>query len=137
MSIRKLLVVAIVLLTFGAIFAQAQITDQMKFKMTQPFTVGNTTLPAGSYVIRNVSGSDHSMIEISGGKLSVMVQTDAINDPEKAGSHLVFNKYHNVLALTQVFPGNGAQGYQIEQGQPEKAAAKSEQPTKQSVPGRK
>jgi hypothetical protein len=38
-----------------------------------------------------------------------------------------------VLALSQVFPGGGSTGYQLPQGHPEKVAAKTEQPTKQTV----
>jgi hypothetical protein len=54
-------------------------------------------------------------------------------DPSQPGSHLVFNKYKNVVALSQIFPGGGNQGYQLLQGHPEKLAAKTETPTKQTV----
>jgi hypothetical protein len=39
-----------------------------------------------------------------------------------------------VLALSQVFPGNGNNGYTLVQGHPEQLAAKRETPTKQTVP---
>lgn len=44
-----------------------------------------------------------------------------------------FHRYKNVLALSQVFPGGGNLEYQLPQGHPEKVAAKTEQPTKQTV----
>ena len=58
-----------------------------------------------------------------------LVQPDAA----QGGSHLVFNKYKSVLVLSQVFPGGGNQGYQLAEGHPEKLAAKTETPTKQTV----
>jgi len=135
--IGMLVVSVLGILTIGAIASRGQIMSQMEFKMSQPFTVANTTLPAGSYVIRPVSGTDQTMLEVAGmgtGKPTVIVETDAIQaDAVKGASHVVFNKYKNVLALSQIFPGGGNQGYQLTQGHPEKQAAKSEQPTKQTV----
>jgi hypothetical protein len=34
-------------------------------------------------------------------------------DAAQAGSHLVFHKYKNMLALSEVFPGDGSTGYQL------------------------
>jgi len=135
--ISMLFMFALGILTIGAITGRAQITNQIEFKMSQPFTVANTTLPAGSYVIKPVSGTDQTMLEISGvgGTPSVMVEVDTIQpDAAKGGSHVTFNKYKNVLALSEVFPGRANSGYRLVQGHPEKLAAKTEQPTKQSVP---
>ena len=135
--LRKLVLIAMAVLTIGVFTGRAQITNQLGFKMTQPFTVGNTTLPPGSYVVRPVMGTDQQVIEISGasGKPSVMADVNSAQpDGSQSGSQLIFNKYKNVLALSQVFPGGGNQGYQLAQGHPEKLAAKTEKPTKQTVP---
>ncbi len=43
-------------LTFGLCTGQAQIMNRLDFKVSQPFTVANTTLAAGSYIIRPVPG---------------------------------------------------------------------------------
>jgi hypothetical protein len=95
--------------------------NQLDFKVSQPFTAGNATLAAGSYVIRPVQGTDHI----------VMVEVESVQpDAAQGGSHVIFNKYKNVLALSQVFPGAGNTGYQLLQGQPEKLPAKTETPTK-------
>jgi hypothetical protein len=134
--IGKFVVFALGALTIGAFSGRAQIINQVEFKMSQPFTVANTTLAAGSYIIRPVSGTDQRVVEISSasGKPSIMAEVELVQpDAAQGGSHLVFNKYKNVLALSQVFPGGGNQGYQLLQGQPEKIAAKTEQPTKQTV----
>ena len=132
----KFLVFAVGLLTIGVSVGRAQITNQLDFKVSQPFTVANTSLPAGSYTIKPVTGTDQSVIVISAasGKPSVMVEVDSAQPESPQGaSHLVFNKYSNVLALSQVFPGGGAAGYQLPQGHPEKLAAKTEKPTKETV----
>src|SRR5277367_321189 len=106
MKIRlgKFVVIALGILTIGVLAGRAQITNQLDFKMTQPFTVGNATLPPGSYVIRPVQGTDQQVIEISGatGKPSVMVDVNSAQpDASQSGSQLVFNKYKNVLALSE------------------------------------
>jgi hypothetical protein len=136
--IGKLVAFALGVLTIGVFAGRAQIMNQLDFKMSQPFTVGNTTLPPGSYVIRPVGGTDQMVIEISAasGKPSVMVDVNSAQpDGAQSGTQLLFNKYNNVLALSQIFPGGGNTGYQLVQGHPEKLAAKTEKPTKQTVAG--
>ena len=136
--IGKLVVFALGVLTIGVFAGRAQIMNQLDFKMAQPFAVGNTTLPAGDYTIRPVQGTDQMVIEIStaSGKPSVMVDVNSAQpDAAQSGTQLLFNKYNNVLALSQIFPGGGNTGYQLVQGHPEELAAKTEKPTKQTVTG--
>jgi hypothetical protein len=134
----KLALFVLGIMTIGVLVVRAQIVTELDFKMTQAFTVGNTTFPAGSYWIKPVHGTDQSVIEISAasGKPSAMVEVELVQ-PEGAssGSQLIFNKYSKVLALYQIFPGGGNSGYQLAQGHPEKLAAKTEKPTKQTVAG--
>lgn len=136
--IGKFFVFTLAILTIGVFAGRAQITNQLDFKMAQAFTVGNTTLEAGSYTIRPVQGTDQMVIEITGasGKPSVMVEVNSAQpDAAQSGTQLIFNKYNKVLALSQVFPGGGNAGYQLVVGHPEKLAAKTEKPTKQTVTG--
>jgi len=135
-GLGKLFLVASGILTIGVLVGSAQIANQVSFKMSQPFTVGNATLAAGSYIITPVQETDLSVIEISAanGKPSVLVDVSLIApDAAQGGSHLIFNRYKNVLALSQIFPGGGNQGYQLVQGHPENLAAKTETPAKQTV----
>jgi hypothetical protein len=60
--IGKLVVLALGVLTVGALSGRAQIMNQLDFKMTQPFTVVNTTLAAGSYIVKPVSGTDRRFL---------------------------------------------------------------------------
>ena len=134
--VGKLVVLAFVVLTIAVLTVRAQITNQLDFKVSQAFVAGNATLAAGSYVVRPVQGTDHMVIEISSasGKPSIMVEVESVQpDAVQGGSHVIFNKYKNILALSQIFPGAGNTGYQLLQGHPEKLAAKSETPTKQTV----
>jgi hypothetical protein len=75
-------------------------------------------------VIEIVSASGHP---------AVMVDAESASPPAQGGSHLVFNKYKNVLALSQVFPAGGGTGYQLIQGHPQQLAAKTERPTQTTV----
>jgi hypothetical protein len=132
----RLIVFAVGLFTIGLSVGHAQIMNQLDFKMSRPFTVANTTFEAGSYVIRP-AGPDSMVLEIesASGHPGVMVDAFAAQpDSAQGGSHLVFNKYANVLALSEVFPGGGNVGYQLAQGHPEEVAAKTEKPTKQTEP---
>jgi len=136
--IGKFVMFALGVLTIGVFAGRAQIMNQLDFKMAQPFTVGDATLPAGAYIIRPVQGTDQTVIEISAasGKPSVMVEVNSAQpDAAQSGTQLIFNKYNNVLALSLVFPGGGNTGYQLYQGHPEKLAAKTEKPKKQTVAG--
>jgi hypothetical protein len=135
-TIGKRVLFALGVLTIGVLTGHAQITNQLDFKMSQPFTVANTTFEAGSYIIRPVVGTDQEVLLIMSatGKHSVMVDVESDQpDSAQGGSHLSFNKYKNVLALSQVFPGGGNTGYQLIQGHPEQLAAKTEKPTPQTV----
>ena len=132
----QLVLFALGFVTVGFSVGHAQIMNQLDFKMSQPFTVANTTFEAGSYVIRPVEG-DSMVLEIvsANGHPGVMVDAfSAQPDSTQPGSHLVFNKYANVLALSEVFPSAGNAGYQLAQGHPEEVAAKTEKPTKQVEP---
>ena len=134
--IGKFALLTLVVLTVGVRAGSAQITTQMGFKMSQSFVVGNHALPAGSYVIRPIQGTDQAVIEITNttGKPAVMVEVELITpDAAQTGSHLIFNKYKTLVALSQIFPGGGNQGYQLTAGHPEKLAAKTETPTKHTV----
>jgi hypothetical protein len=133
--VSRLIVLALGILTSGVLAGRAQITSQLDFKMSQPFTVANTTLPAGNYIVRPFSG-EQVLLEIANasGKPIVIAETEpAQPDATQSGTHLVFNRYKSLLALSQIFPGGGNMGYQLVQGHPEKQAAKTEKPTKESV----
>jgi hypothetical protein len=133
----KLALFALLALTIGAAASSAQITTQIGFRMSRPFVVGNTTFPEGNFVIREVPGAAKLTLEFSNprGGTSVKVEAQSIPpDPTIHSAEIAFNKYTNLMALSQVFPGPGKHGYQLVPGQPEKDAAKNEKPLHQTIP---
>jgi hypothetical protein len=137
-GIGKFAVFALGVLTMGVFADHAQIVNQLEFKDVAA-VYGREYHSGGGELhnlIRPVSGTDQAVVEISSasGKPTTMVDVQLVQpDAAQGGSHLVFNKYKNVLVLSQVFPGGGNQGYQLVEGHPEKLAAKTETPTKQTV----
>jgi hypothetical protein len=133
----KLALYTLLTLTIGAFAASAQISTQIVFRMSRPFVVGNTTFPEGNFVIREVPGAAKLTLEFSNprGGASTKVETQSIPpDPTIHAAEIAFNKYANLMALSQVFPGPGKHGYQLVPGQAERDAAKTEKPLRQTIP---
>ena len=123
----------------GGFVASAQITTQIVFRMSRPFVVANATLPEGSFTIREVPGAAKLTLEFSNVRGGPGVEVEAVSipgDPTIHSAEIAFNKYTNLMALSQVFPGPGKRGYQLVPGQPEKDAAKSEKPLRQTIPAK-
>jgi hypothetical protein len=135
----KLALFMVLALIIGVFAASAQITTQIVFRMSRPFVVGNTTFPEGNFVIREVPGSAKLTLELSNARGGPALKVEAVSIPPDATIHsaeIAFNKYTNLMALSQVFPGPGKHGYQLVPGQPEKDAAKSEKPLRQTIPAK-
>src|ERR1700675_4824613 len=133
----KLALFMVLALIVGVFVASAQISTQIVFRMSRPFVVGNTTFPEGNFVIREVPGAAKLTLEFSNprGGASTKVETQSIPpDPTIHAAEIAFNKYANLMALSQVFPGPGKHGYQLVPGASEKAAAKTEKPLRQTIP---
>ena len=126
-------------LTFaiGAFAASAQISTQIVFRMSRPFVVANTTFPEGNFVIRELPGVAKLTLEFTNPRGGASAKVEAVSipaDPTIHSAEIVFNKYTNLMALSQVFPGPGKHGYQLVSGQAERDAAKSEKPLRQTIP---
>jgi hypothetical protein len=135
----KLALFIVLALIIGAFAASAQITAQIVFRMSRPFVVGNTAFPEGNFVIREVPGAAKLTLEFSNPRGGAPVKVEAVSIPADNTIHaaeIAFNKYSNLMALSQVFPGPGKHGYQLVPGQPEKDAAKSEKPLRQTIPAK-
>lgn len=133
----KMTLVLSMAFAIGAFATSAQISTQIVFRMSRPFVVGNTTFPEGNFVIREVPGAAKLTLEFSNprGGASTKVEAASITaDPTIHSAEIAFNKYTNLMALSQVFPGPGKHGYQLVPGQAEKDAAKSEKPLRQTIP---
>lgn len=107
--------------------AQAQIIGNLEAEIPFQFNVGNTTLPAGRYVIHHLEGSDLSIMEISSedGRVSALFNVEsaeAKSTPEK--SELIFNKYGDRYFLSEMFDEGIVDGNELFTSRQEKRARK-------------
>lgn len=98
----RLALAAAVMVTATAVSTNAQVTDRITFKTNFPFVAGNTTLPAGSYTVTPMD-DDPSVLELSNGKVSVLLDTQA-DQPARTPSttEVTFNKYGNTYVLHEI-----------------------------------
>jgi len=95
--------------------ASAQIDNELSFTTSFAFTAGNTTLPAGSYTIAPADGDDPKVLELKGGRTSVLFETEsaqAKQTPSK--SEVVFSRFGNGYVLKNVWVDGSDTGYVTE-----------------------
>jgi hypothetical protein len=129
---KKLLLFACFsLITLGVASAQT-----LSFAVKTPFSVGNASLPAGSYQIRNL---DEDLVTFSISNTTsgtgVMFEADAM-DTTPTTSGVTFAKYGDKFVLKS-FTVAGGQGFWIPISIPEKQAKKTgAKPTKVTMPAK-
>jgi hypothetical protein len=130
-SVRQMLLPLFLTLIFAMTFSpartQAQIIGNVVAEVPFQFHVGNTTLPAGKYLIHQLDGSDLLVMQISSvdGKISALFDvepTEAKSAPEK--TELIFNKYGDRYFLSEVFDEDNADGNKLVTSRAEKLASK-------------
>jgi len=90
----------IVLLT-GVHAAEAQVTGPVEFATTFPFTVGNTTVPAGRYTIRP-DADNPQILELTGPRTGVFFEVmQAAGTSDK--TEVVFKRYGQGYVLKDVW----------------------------------
>jgi len=92
------------LMLLAVCIASAQDGNTLRFKMTGPFVVDNTTLPAGSYSIRRMSDEGELELSAASGQPQVLIDADPLETP--AGkANVSFAKYGDKMVLKQIdFP---------------------------------
>ena len=112
----------------GLGLARAQTTDpDMTAQIPFKFTVANTTLPAGKYIIKRVDDNDPQALELQSadGRATVVFLTEsaqANSTPTK--SELVFNKYGNRYFLKEILSQGEQTGNQVETSHTERKLEK-------------
>ena len=82
-----------ILVLAGAQNAVAQITNSVEFTTSFPFTVGNTTVPAGSYTIRP-DDDDPNILALTGARADVLFQTEnKVQESLPSKTEVTFNRY--------------------------------------------
>jgi hypothetical protein len=120
----------------GATVASAQVTETIQFQTTFPFTVGNTSYPAGSFTIKPAEDTDLSVLEISNGTTTTLLVVEAEspepNQPVK--DEVVFKKYGDQYVLSDIWDQSDGTGARAEMSRAEQRQAKQQgTPTKESV----
>jgi len=108
------MIALLVLVGSMAVAAQAQGGSRTQLVATIPFefSIGDKTMPAGEYTVRQVNpSSDRAVLQLRNqdGKASAMVQMNALIDKAKAQetASLIFNHYGNKYFFAQAWiPGN-------------------------------
>jgi hypothetical protein len=114
-------------MSFWPAKTQAQIIGNLVAEVPFQFHVGNTTLPAGKYLIHQLEGSGLTVMQISSmdGKVSELFNvgpTQAKSEPDK--TELIFNKYGDRYFLSEMFDEGNPDGNRLVTSRDEKRASK-------------
>jgi hypothetical protein len=110
----------------AATSAYAQSADRISMKIPFSFVVGEKTLPAGEYIVRNTISSRVTLIRNADGR---RVHTTILTMPVPPETtpftaKLVFHRYGDQYFLHQVWTPASERGGQLSQSQAERAMAK-------------
>jgi hypothetical protein len=125
-SLVRSIGIALSVLTFAGVQnASAQIVDTVDFTTSFPFTVGNSTMPAGSYTVRPDADSPQ-ILELQGKNASALFQVEfasALKTPAK--TEVVFSRYGNTYVLKNIWVEGLDSGVETMSAEGERHAAKN------------
>src|SRR5258706_11226 len=124
-QVRSIGIALGILIVAGVQNASAQIVDPVDFTTSFPFTVGNTTMTAGSYTIRP-DEDNPQILELTGKNASALFQVNfaqARETPSK--TELVFSRYGNTYVLKSVWVEGSDSGVETMPAEGERHAAKA------------
>lgn len=111
-AIQKVMLFTAVATVSGAGLAHAQVTDPVEFTTSFPFTVGNTTMPAGSYEIRRDTDNG-AVYRIQSNKKHIgtlfEVEGTSVTSPPKQ-TEVIFKRYGNGYVLKSVWEVGSTEG---------------------------
>ena len=100
-----------ILVLAGAQNASAQITNSVEFTTAFPFTVGNTTVPAGTYTIRPDDDASNILL-LTGGRSDVLFETEnKTQESIPSKTELTFNRYGDGYVLKGIQVEGSEIGY--------------------------
>jgi hypothetical protein len=136
--VRGFAIAAVMLTLVGVDTARAQIIGSVEFTTAFPFTVGNASVPAGSYTITPDSDNP-SIFELTGGRTAVLFEADpaqANNTPSK--TEVVFKRFGEGYVLKSIWMEGDKGGSETRVAEGEKHMARRPGPTtEQRVAGLK
>jgi hypothetical protein len=126
-NLSKLLLALCLLTVGGGIVANAQITTGVTIEANVPFTfmVGDTTLPAGKYVVQVIDGDSANVLELRSvkGHTSVVFDTEpaeARGEQIERKDELVFQQIGDRYFLSQVWMAGSSSGNELVKSRMEK-----------------
>jgi hypothetical protein len=136
--IRSIGIAGGILVLAGVQNASAQIPNGVDFTTAFPFTVGNTTVPAGSYTIRP-DDDDPGIFELTGKHTSVFFDTEKVTAPKTPSkTEVVFKRYGDGYVLKDIWVDGSDSGAEATTVVGEQHAAKNHgSGTEHRVLGRK
>ena len=100
--VRSIALVVGVLAFAGARNASAQIIDNVDFTTSFAFTVGNATMPAGSYTIKPDDDNPQVLI-LQGKNVAAMFQVDPAARQTPSKTEVVFSRYGDTYVLKSIW----------------------------------
>ena len=136
--IRSIVFAGGLLVLAGVQNASAQIQNIIEFTTTFPFSVGNTTVPAGHYTIATLDDDPH-VLELRGPHTAVLFETeDATPSQAPSKDEVVFSRYGNGYVLKNIWLEGSEMGYVSKTALAElRIAKKGGSPTEHRVSGHK
>jgi hypothetical protein len=120
------MIAIIVLVGSMAVGAQAQnISHTLRANIPFQFNVGDKTLPAGEYTVRQVNlNSVRAVLQIrkKDGSASVMVQMNSVNGRARESAKLIFHRYSNKYFFAEAWVDGDANGLRAPKSRAERAA---------------
>jgi hypothetical protein len=123
------MIALLVLVGSMAVAAQAQTAGRAQVRVSIPFQfhVGNATLPAGDYLVRQLnSDSNAATLQISrkdGGANTIINMIGAVGDAQ-ATTKLMFRRYGNQYYFGEVWVNGESAGLQAPKSKAERATQK-------------
>jgi hypothetical protein len=108
--------------------AHAQVTNSLRGNIPFDFQVGNTALPAGTYVVGRLATSQAGILTLQGlgqKKTKNIMFSSAMGEPKPGRKPtLIFHRYGSTYFLSEVSPGFGQAGNVLRPSKAERAIAR-------------
>jgi hypothetical protein len=117
MKILRTITTALLLLVAASIYVQAEDRPIVRATVPFDFTVGNKTLPAGTYTVSVVRPHDVLKLQDVDGRNAALVNSDhSIMLDGSKNTSLVFQRVGSYYFLTQVWQSGNEVGHELRPG---------------------
>jgi hypothetical protein len=110
--VRSLVVAGGLAVLAGAVPASAQVLEEVTFTTSFPFTVGQKTLPAGTYSVRPAYEGDGALLEIRGRHDTAIFLGQNAGTPRGNPSQdtVIFDRTGDHYVLSEIWDGADQEG---------------------------